>query len=220
MSTQPAPGLSDLEALSALADPVRRRLYDYICAQPQAVGRDAAAAAAGTSRSLAAYHLDRLASEGLLEVSYGRPRGRGGPGAGRPAKLYRRADREFVLRAPPRDYLLLAEILLRADERGGAGVRAAVARSARELGEEIGRASRPVSVPELLRARGYEPFDEDGTIRFRNCPFHTLAEEHRRAVCGLNLALVEGILTGAGARKLAAALEPEHAGCCVAVRKR
>jgi predicted ArsR family transcriptional regulator len=204
---RPAPGLQDLDALGALADPARRRLYIAVCGRDSPVGRDEAAAAAGLSRSLAAYHLDRLAACRLLEVSYGRPPGRGGPGAGRPAKLYRRAEREFVLRAPPRDYALLAEILLRADPED-------VRISARKVGRELGRESR--SLVEALLARGYEPYDDSGTLRFRNCPFHALADRHRDAVCGLNLALVQGILTGTG-EKRRASLEPERAGCCVAV---
>ncbi|HZO98257.1 MAG TPA: hypothetical protein VFB42_12885 [Gaiellaceae bacterium] len=211
-----APALQDLGALSALTDPARRRLYDVVCAAEGPVGRDDAAAAAGVSRSLAAYHLDRLARDGLLAVSYGRRSGRGGPGGGRPAKLYRRADHEFVLQAPPRDYALLAEIFLRADEGDGAA-RGAVERAAREFGEEAARSALPAAVEEILRLRGYEPYDDGGTIRFRNCPFHALAVAHRQSVCGLNLALVEGLLAGAGARGLRASLEPDRAGCCVAV---
>jgi predicted ArsR family transcriptional regulator len=213
-----AAGLRDLEALSALADPVRRRLYEFVAGAGGPVGRDDAAAHAGIGRTLAAYHLDRLAADGLLEVSYGRRTGRSGPGAGRPAKLYSRAEREFELRTPPRDYLLLAEILVRADEEGGDAVRAAVAVSARELGEEIGRSADRVAIEHILRERGYEPFeDEDGVLRFGNCPFHRLAATHRDVVCSLNLALVEGILAGARAEGRAT-LEPDRAGCCVAVR--
>jgi len=216
---QAASGLGDVGALRALADPIRRRLYEFVAAAHGRVGRDEAAGHAGIGRTLAAYHLDRLAAEGLLDVSYGRPSGRGGPGAGRPAKLYRRSEREFVLRAPPRDYVLLAEILVRVDEEGGSAVRVAVERSARELGEEIGRSGDRAEIEELLRERGYEPFvDEDGVLRFGNCPFHSLTATHRDAVCSLNLALVEGILDGAGARTRHAALEPDRAGCCVAVR--
>src|SRR5579885_2681097 len=143
-----SPALDDLDALTALADPVRRRLYEVVCDARRPTGREAAAAA-GLSRSLAAYHLDRLARSGLLEVSYGRPPGRGGPGAGRPAKLYRRASAEFALCAPPRDYALLAEILLRAD-------RDDVPPSERAVGRELGRQSG--SLREALRSRGYEPF--------------------------------------------------------------
>jgi predicted ArsR family transcriptional regulator len=214
-----AADLQDLEALSALADPSRRRLYDFVCAAGRPIGRDEAAAQAGIGRTLAAYHLDRLAAEGLVEISFGRPPGRGGPGAGRPAKLYRRAERDFALVTPPRDYLLLAEILIRADEEGSETVRAAVERSAREVGIEIGRSGDRASIEEILREHGYEPFtDEDGTLRFGNCPFHRLAETHRDAVCSLNLALVEGILSAAGTPRRHAALEPDRAGCCVAVR--
>jgi len=205
------PGLEDLEALRALADPARRRVYGFVAGSGGPVTRDEAAAALGLGRSLAAYHLDRLAASGLLEVSFGRPSGRTGPGAGRPAKLYARAEREFVLSAPPRDYELVAEILLRA----GA---ASTDDAAREVGREIGRAAPEAPIAEVLAARGYEPFDDEGTLRFANCPFDALAKTHRETVCCLNLALVEGVIEGAGAEDATASLEPDRAGCCVAVR--
>jgi predicted ArsR family transcriptional regulator len=83
-----------LDDVAVLADPVRRSLYSHVAAQPEPVGRDAAAATAGISRSLAAFHLDRLVEAGLLAVTYRRLSGRTGPGAGRPAKLYARAPRD------------------------------------------------------------------------------------------------------------------------------
>ena len=213
------PNLDDLDALSALADPSRRSLYDYVAASGGTVGRDEAAAATGMSRSLAAYHLDHLAEAGLLETTYARPAGRGGPGAGRPAKLYRRADRDFALHAPARDYALLAEIFLRAEEKDPTA-RDAIERAARELGKELGREASGAETLEILRRRGYEPYDDEGTIRFRNCPFHALIEEHRGSVCALNLALVEGILAGARATRVHASLEPDRARCCVALSRR
>lgn len=211
-----AANLHDLDALGALVDPARRRLYEFVAAAGRLVGRDEAAAAAGVSRSLGAYHLDKLASAGLLETAYARPPGRGGPGAGRPAKLYRRSEHEFTLGAPPRNYGLLAEIFLRAGDDDDAA-RLAVEHAARRLGEELGRDAEMGSIARLLELRGYEPFEDDGTIRFRNCPFHALAETHRQQVCSVNLALVEGLLDGAGASGLNASLEPGRAGCCVAV---
>ena len=214
-----APHLDDLDALSALADPSRRRLYDVVVASAEPVGRDEAAAATGISRSLAAYHLDQLVTAGLLEATYARRSGRGGPGAGRPAKLYSRAARDFALRAPARDYALLAEIFLRAEEHDPAA-RGAIDRAARDLGKELGREASKDEVVELLRLRGYEPFEDEGTIRFRNCPFHALVQAHRGSVCTLNLALVEGLLAGAGASGLRASLEPDRAGCCVAIARR
>src|SRR3954467_11626577 len=105
-----ASGLDELPRLGALADDVRRRLYRYVVAADSPVGRDDAAQACEVSRSLVAYHLDRLVEEGLLEVTFERLTGRTGPGAGRPAKLYRRSARQFHVSLPPRDYELPARL--------------------------------------------------------------------------------------------------------------
>ncbi len=101
----------DLTAVAVLDDPVRRALYRHVVGAADAVGREDAAAAVGVSRSLAAFHLDKLAAAGLLAVEFRRPPGRRGPGAGRPAKLYRRADRQLDVTLPPRRYELAARIL-------------------------------------------------------------------------------------------------------------
>ena len=77
----------DLAALRLLDEPVRRRLYDWVAAQDEPVGREQAASATGISRALATFHLDKLADAGLLEASYRRLTGRVGPGAGRPARV-------------------------------------------------------------------------------------------------------------------------------------
>ncbi|MCZ7631147.1 MAG: hypothetical protein M5U19_19820 [Microthrixaceae bacterium] len=90
-----------LDALRALGEPTRRALYDHVVAVGDWVGRDAAADAVGIERPNAAHHLDRLAADGLLEVDYRRISGRRGPGAGRPAKLYRRALTEIGVTLPP-----------------------------------------------------------------------------------------------------------------------
>src|SRR4029079_300882 len=81
----------DLTRLAPLADPVRRALYDLLVARPDPVDRDEAAAAAGIGRPLAAFHLDRLAAAGLLDVEFHRRTGRTGPGAGRAGEVYTRA---------------------------------------------------------------------------------------------------------------------------------
>ena len=96
-------------------------LYSFVVAQPEPVDRDAAAAGAGIGRPLAAFHLDRLAAAGLLEVEYHRRSGRTGPGAGRPAKFYRRArGLETSVSLPPRHYDDLAEILAEGIEQSAA----------------------------------------------------------------------------------------------------
>ena len=137
------PGGPDLASLSTLDDPVRRRLYEVVTRQPGPVGRDEAAAAAGVGRALAVYHLDKLVESGLLAATYRRPAGRTGPGAGRPAKLYTRADREFAVTVPPRSYELAARLLVQAVEADTSGQsRDALRQAARRLGGELGRGYR------------------------------------------------------------------------------
>ncbi len=141
--------LAALNGLSHLDDPLRRQLYEYVIESDGPVSREQAAAAASIGRTLAAYHLDKLAEAGLLTVSYQRPAGRGGPGAGRPAKLYTRAAREITVSVPPRDYELLARLLVASVEQDASGaVRAAVnsaapkpagARAAKPAATSLGR---------------------------------------------------------------------------------
>jgi predicted ArsR family transcriptional regulator len=216
------PGGPDLASLSTLDDPVRRRLYEVVTRQPGPMGRDEAAAAAGIGRALAVYHLDKLVESGLLAATYQRPAGRSGPGAGRPAKLYARADREFTVTVPPRSYELAARLLVQAVEADGSGQsRAALGQAARRLGAELGggyRAEAACEVESALARQGYEPCrGGDGIIRLRNCPFHQLAERHREVVCGMNLTLVEGLVDGLGADGWQPVLDPRPGHCCVAL---
>jgi predicted ArsR family transcriptional regulator len=213
--------LEDVDALSALGDATRRRVYEHVCAQGRPVGREDVASALGIGRTLAAYHLDRLAAEGLLSVSYERRSGRSGPGAGRPAKMYDRSEREVAVSIPPRDYGLAARLLAHAaahDEHGA--TRRALREAADSLGREIGAeaADAPELAP-LLRARGYEPFDDDGVMRLRNRPLHAVAQRHPEVVCDMNLSLLGGLLAGLGADDVEAALEPGPGRCCVAIRR-
>src|SRR2546423_4203980 len=112
--------MQDLEAIGLLQDPARRALYEYVVAQGREVSRGEAAEAVGLQRTLAAFHLDRLAGAGLLEISYRRVTDRSGPGAGRPAKLYRRSGTEHGVSVPPRDYARAAQLFAETIERSGA----------------------------------------------------------------------------------------------------
>jgi predicted ArsR family transcriptional regulator len=211
-----------VEAVSLLDEPIRRRLYEWVGAQPDAVGRDEAAGALGITRALAAFHLDRLARAGLLDTEFRRLTGRSGPGAGRPAKLYRRSDREVEVSLPERRYGLAAELFARALEQGTPD-RAALTAVAREAGVSLGRRRTPRGGTQralmVLADGGYEPVeDDDGTIRLRNCPFHALASAHRELTCGMNLSLTRGMLDGLGAAALSAELEPRPGWCCVVLR--
>jgi predicted ArsR family transcriptional regulator len=208
----------DLASVSSLDDPLRRRLYEIVSHQPWPVGRDEVAAAAGVGRALAVYHLDKLVESGLLTASYRRPAGRSGPGAGRPAKLYARSDREFAVTVPPRQYELAARLLVRAVESDPSGrSQIALVGAARQLGSELGReACRDLE--SALSEHGYEPSrGDDGVIRLRNCPFHHLAEQHREVVCGMNLGLIEGLVAGLETPGLRPALDPRPGHCCVTI---
>jgi DNA-binding transcriptional ArsR family regulator len=101
----------DIGHLSVLSDELRRRMYLYVREQTGPVTREDVARAMGLSRKLAAFHLDKLAEEGLLEFQYKRPPGRSGPGAGRPAKQYRVSDMELEVSLPERRYDLVGDCL-------------------------------------------------------------------------------------------------------------
>ncbi len=220
------PGIA---AVGGLDDPVRRRLYDYVSASRRAVGRDEAAAAAGIGRPLAAYHLDKLVDLGLLTATYPRPSGRRGPGAGRPAKLYARSGHEFTVSIPPREYELAARLLARAVDADDSGAaRAELGRAAHQLGMDLGRASRGASSPAAddshgaeiaLAHHGFEPVRHpDGAVSLANCPFHRLAQQYPAVVCGMNLALIGGLVDGLGLTGLYPELEPQPGRCCVIIR--
>ncbi len=224
----------DIEAVALLDEPVRRALYDWVASQGRAVGRDEAASAVGISRALAAFHLDRLADEGLLATEYRRLSGRTGPGAGRPAKLYRRGEREVSVSLPQRRYELAARLFAEAmQDMSDDGSPPALQASASRLGEALGTAARRRAGPrpgrsrrkaalvEALRERGYEPREtSDGEIRLGNCPFHALVDDHRQLVCGMNLAMSDGLLRGLGSDDFSARLDPQPGQCCVALAPR
>ncbi|MDX6741417.1 transcriptional regulator [Actinocorallia sp. A-T 12471] len=200
----------DIEAIALLQDPVRRRLYEFVAGAGADVGRNEASSAAGVSRTLAAFHLDKLVEGGLLDAVFRRPEGRAGPGAGRPAKYYRRAETEFTASVPPRDYRGVASLLAETVAEAGLDDRAV------EAAREAGRAGEREPLLDVLRARGYVPLERDEQVRLLNCPFHALAEEFPPLVCAMNLALLEGLAEGTSWR---ARMAPGAGRCCVALSK-
>ncbi|MEU6525374.1 helix-turn-helix domain-containing protein [Streptomyces sp. NPDC046924] len=211
----------DVSAIAALDEPTRRRLYDYVVREPEPVSRDDAAAALGLARQTAAFHLDRLADESLLDVVYARRSGRTGPGAGRPAKLYRRSAKQIAVSLPDRRYELAGRLLAHAVEESGATgepVRDVLHRAARECGARAGADGHEDGHEEvfpLLERYGFEPRYEGDAVVLGNCPFHTLARAHTRTVCGMNLHLLRGVLDGLGDTGFEAHLAPEPGRCCV-----
>jgi predicted ArsR family transcriptional regulator len=221
---------ADLVALSALAEPTRRAVYSFVASTGEWTGRDSTATALGLERATAAHHLDRLAADGLLDVTFERLSARRGPGAGRTAKLYRRADRTFELSLPPRDYELAGQLLAAAADTATTDhveVDAALDEAARREGRRMAQRVRErahaadsetvrASMVAVLREHGYEPCTaDDGTVVLRNCPFHRLAQAHTQLVCGMNLSLLDELSGNVAEASLAAALEPSDDACCV-----
>lgn len=229
MADRIAPLERDIAGIAALDEPVRRSLYRYVASQTEPVSRDAAADAVETTRENAAFHLDKLVSEGLLEASFRRLSGRSGPGAGRPSKLYRRSARQLDVSVPARRYALLTEMLAGAIERSpGKDPRREISKAARAYGADLGarareRAGTRASRATVLRAaiavldeHGFEPIESPrGTVRLRNCPFDLLAKGHPDLVCGMNLSLIDGLLAGLGTTGMVARLDPQPGRCCV-----
>jgi predicted ArsR family transcriptional regulator len=202
----------DIAAVSLLDEQVRRRLYEWVIAQGRPVGREESAAALGVGRALATFHLDRLAAGGLLEAGYKRLTEKRGPGAGRPARVYWRAEREFAVSLPDRRYERMAELFATALEG-----HASLQDVAHRMGEDL--ASAAPDLQTALEQGGYEPVTEpDGTIRLRNCPFHALVAEHRDLVCSANLAMAQGITRATGADRMLPVLDPQPGYCCVAFK--
>jgi predicted ArsR family transcriptional regulator len=218
-----------LESLAALEDPVRRKLYLLAVGSDGELSRDRAARAAGVSRALAAFHLDRLVEAGLLEASFRRLSSRGGPGAGRPSKLYRRASRQFEVSLPRRRFDVAAGVLAQAlASTSGAIDLEPVRRAARDWGERLAKAAPPSrSTRPLTRATraleecGFEPHRAaSGDVVLRNCPFAPLSAERRDLICGMNVALIEGLLSGLELDGVEARLAPEPGRCCVVLSAR
>lgn len=139
---------------------------------------------------------------------------------------------------PARDYRTAAELLAEAAEQ--AGLDAGLCAAARRRGEELRGTAAPcgdlTEAMKTLAARGYEPRleatgdtdpgDSEGAhedagasagtvLRMRNCPFHAVAERFPPLVCGMNLALLEGLLGADGAVR--ARMDARPGECCVVI---
>jgi predicted ArsR family transcriptional regulator len=208
-------------AVAALAEPTRRRVYEHVVRQPAPVSRDDVAGTLGLARATAAFHLDRLVADGLLDIHFERRSGRTGPGAGRPAKLYRRSDVPVEVSLPQRHYDLAGELLAAAmveAEQSGEPPRMVLERRAFRRGQELAAGvptGGAAAVVGVLEDAGFEPRVTDGVVALANCPFHALAQQQTTLVCGMNLSLLGGVLDGIRDAGLVASLHPEPGMCCV-----
>jgi predicted ArsR family transcriptional regulator len=214
-----------------LHEPNRRRVYDTVRLAGAPLTRDEVASLLEIGRPLAAFHLDALAKAGLVDVDYARPPGRGGPGAGRPAKRYRATGHDITLNLPERRYDLAAQVLAAGirDCEQSDDVRRSVFAAAREQGAQLARQHELTStasesddgrerVCAVLDKLGYEPVHCDGAVQLRNCPFHSVVNVAPELVCNLNVQLIEGLLDGLALGDLRADLAPDPPHCCVRIR--
>ena len=207
-----------LNAVAALADPIRKAVYEFVRTSEDAVGRDECAARLKLARNTVAFQLDKLANQGLLHVEFRRLNGRGGPGSGRPAKLYSTVVRDVSASIPHREYVLAGSIMAKAIERAATQDRpitAVLAEVARETGTLIGVHAE--SLLQALSDHGYRPeVHKDGSVGLLDCPFHQLSANHRDTVCSMNLELLTAAVDGAQAPYRACFDPPsnEH-HCCV-----
>ncbi|QNN53961.1 helix-turn-helix transcriptional regulator [Nocardioides mesophilus] len=81
-------------------------------------------------------------------------------------------------------------------------------------GDDLGRTA------DVLSRHGYEPRTADDEVCLANCPFDRLATEHTELVCGMNLALIDGVIEGLDAGGVGAELAPQPGFCCVKVSRR
>lgn len=214
-----------IASIAALDLPLRRDLYRLLSATDSWTTRDEAAQALGVPRSVAAFHLDKLVDAGVLDARFERQTGRTGPGAGRPAKLYRPRGDELAASVPERRYDLAGALLADAvaeSSSTGRPVLACLAEAARSAGRDIGASAREPGLPgvvEVLAEHGYEPAVDAGEVALVNCPFHRLAERQQGLVCEMNLELLGGLIESAApGAGLAARAQPAPGFCCVRIR--
>ncbi|GAA4377977.1 helix-turn-helix transcriptional regulator [Agromyces bauzanensis] len=207
-----------LSAVSALADPLRRRAYEVVARSLEPLGHDAVATTLGIPRSTAAFHLNRLAAEGLLDVEFRRLGERIGPGQGRPAKVYRRTDADLAVQLPRRLYEVAGRIMAGAIADAADG-EAPVMDSMRVVAATTGArlAGASADLDEALARLGMEPMADGPDLVLGTCPFHGLARENPAIVCALNHALVCGMAQAVGDDPDRVRLDPGAGRCCVRI---
>ncbi|GII92989.1 transcriptional regulator [Sinosporangium siamense] len=229
MSREASPADAALDSLGVLGEGTRRQIFAFVRRARRPVTREEAAADAGISRKLAAFHLDKLVDAGLLRARYASPTGL--RKVGRQPKVYEPAGGAIQVSIPDRRHELLAGLLLQAVLTEGDNETAATAamRTAGQHGRELGGQDRARLRPgrlgaergltlceHMLDQHGFEPAREaPDRLRLRNCPFHPLAARAPDLVCGMNHAFLAGYLQGLQATAVQAILAPRSGECCV-----
>ncbi|MEA2000454.1 MAG: hypothetical protein U9N84_00995 [Actinomycetota bacterium] len=202
--------IGDLAA--TLGDATRRGIYITVreAVEPATAGHIAELFA--IHPNVARHHLDRLVTDGYLQVTRRHRSERRGPGAGRPAKHYEPTSKEISVQFPARRYDLLAELLARVVERIAPDSAPQIAEEigreyGRELAAEVGLskdAAFDTAVKAVAKAMMGVGFDteantDDRVIVTRFCPFGATAANHPEIVCKLDQGIVAGLLESTSA---------------------
>jgi predicted ArsR family transcriptional regulator len=100
-----------MDALDVIGDPALRTTLLYVRRNRCSASIGEVASATGVHRNVARRRLERLSAAGLLTTGFERRSGRGGPGAGRPAKVYAPAPETAAIEFPERHYADLLGLL-------------------------------------------------------------------------------------------------------------
>ncbi len=196
--------ISDLTA--ALGDPTRRAIYIAVRESAEPLTTSAVAELFGLHPNVARHHLDLLADEGYLRVSHRRPSGKGGPGAGRPAKCYEATTKEVSVHFAPRRFEMLVEMLIRvldqvAPENVGQVAESVGRAYGAELAAEIGVPDEPgydgavQAVAKAMTGLGFsvDPDVQGQQLLTTHCPFGEAATSHPEVICSLDRGIVAGM---------------------------
>ncbi|MBN2025892.1 MAG: helix-turn-helix domain-containing protein [Actinobacteria bacterium] len=198
---------------TALADPTRREIMEYVTYSDSPLSVREVAEYFGLHANAARLHLDKLVKGGLLQVI--RRRGERG---GRPANLYGASEVDWEFNLPPRKYKLLAQILARGVSGPEKGVISRIGQEAFKCGREeavssssplaylpygAGLESVSVAWMEEIERRGHKAdIAECGKERmeatFLTCPFGGFSSSHPGLICEIHRCLEEGYLSLAG----------------------
>ncbi len=182
------------QIIGALQDSTRRRILLDFYAHDREWTVDDVAKAVGVHRTVAHRHLERLVALGYLVA--GQRRGK----QGKPAKLYRLADKQIDLSYPVRRFARLSSLLAESlRERGQGGIQAA-----REAGRRYGStlvsrtADSPQAVLHQLAPLGAEYQMDGNEVVARNCIFRQACAGAEDVVCELHAGLLQGAFEQAG----------------------
>ncbi len=199
--------ISDLTA--SLGDPTRRAIYIALRESHEPLTTSNVAKLFNLHPNVARHHLERLADDGYLKVSHRRASGKGGPGAGRPAKCYEVTGKEVSVHFAPHRFEMLVDMLIRvldqvAPENVGQVAEAVGRAYGEELAAEIGVPDEPGydgAVRAVATAMTGLVFSVDPDVTGQrlltsHCPFGEAATSHPEVICSLDRGIVAGMFGG------------------------